>query len=110
MKLLVFNKVDLIKSREILDQLQTSYPNSVFISASRHIGLTQLKEQIINLSESQYEIRELVLRYSKGASDHLVYPFARVLKQRSDETFLYLSVKYDLEYQHKIKEIQDKYQ
>ncbi len=107
--LLVFNKVDKLETPEILTQLQTGFPNAVFISATRHIGLTQLQSDLVDIVEAQFETRELVLNLSHGASEHLLYPFAEIIKKRYDDTHLYVTVKYDKEFAGRIAAVQDKY-
>lgn len=109
MKLLVFNKVDLIKQKDTLSHLKVSFPNAVFISASRHLGLNQLNNHILNVVESKFETRELVLDMKRGASEHLFYPFATILKKKYEENHLHLSIKYDKEYANRILAIEQKY-
>jgi len=108
-KPLVFNKVDLLKTTEMLNQLQITYPNAVFISAIRHIGLTQLHSNLVNIVEARFETRELILDINRGASEHLIYPYAEVTKKRYDKNFLYLTVKYDKEFAGRIAAVEEKY-
>ncbi len=108
-KVLVFNKIDLLKTPDILDQLKITYPNAVFISAIRHIGLTQLHSNLVNIVEARFETRELILDINRGASEHLIYPYAEVTEKRYDENHLYLTVKYDKEFAGRIAAVEEKY-
>lgn len=44
--LLAFNKIDKLKDRSIIPELQRAHPEAVFISATRGINLTALKEKL----------------------------------------------------------------
>jgi len=109
LKLLVFNKVDRISQKETLQHLKAEYPDALFVSASRHIGLPTLTARLTEIVERQYESRDLVLDLTRGASEHLFYPFATILNKKYDEHFIYISVKFDKEYTHQINAIQKKY-
>ncbi|MEM8488588.1 MAG: GTPase HflX [Bacteroidota bacterium] len=52
--LMVFNKVDGLKDRAIINGLKQAYENSVFTSALRGIGLPALKEQVLKEIESSF--------------------------------------------------------
>ncbi|MCX6134700.1 MAG: GTPase HflX [Ignavibacteriales bacterium] len=57
--LLVFNKIDLLTDRTVLQALSAEYPNSVFISAARGINILGLKDAVLQLLESEF-VEELV--------------------------------------------------
>lgn len=52
--LMVFNKVDLLKEKGLISTLKRRYPGSVFVSAARHIRMTQLKQKIIDIMEERF--------------------------------------------------------
>jgi GTP-binding protein HflX len=52
--LMVFNKIDLLKDRTILQTLAGEYPNSVFISATRGINILGLKDEALRLLETEF--------------------------------------------------------
>ncbi len=108
-QLLVFNKVDRLQNHGLLDQLRILYPEALFISASRHIGLHHLKQRLLQLAEDRYEIREIKLNYQSGAAEHLFYPLATILEKSSDDHYLYLTIKYDKANKTKINRIAAKY-
>ncbi len=108
-RLLVFNKVDQLKNPGLLDQLRILYPEALFISAARHIGLQHLRDRLLSFAESRYEVREIKLNFRSGAAEHLIYPYAKVIEKSSDENYLYLTIKYDKAYKAKINQITAKY-
>jgi GTP-binding protein HflX len=108
-RLLIFNKVDALKSDGLLEQLRASYPEALFISANRHIGLHALLQRLQEISESQYETRRLKLNYLAGAAEHLLYPLATILEKQEDDHYLCLTVKYDIKNKAKILAIAEQY-
>ncbi len=108
-RLLVFNKVDRLRNHHLIDQLKILYPEALFISAARHIGLNHIKRKILELAEAQYEIRQIKLNYQSGAGEHLLYPIAIILDKKSDDQYVYLTIKYDKANKRKINQIAAKF-
>lgn len=52
--LMVFNKIDLLSDRTILQALAGEYPNRVFISAARGINILGLKDEVLRLLETEF--------------------------------------------------------
>ena len=52
--LMVFNKIDLLFDRTVLQTLATEYPNRVFISAARGINILGLKDEVLRLLETEF--------------------------------------------------------
>lgn len=52
-KLLVFNKIDLLEPEKLIG-LKKEFPDSIFVSASRGIGLGKLEKKLENLIEEDY--------------------------------------------------------
>jgi GTP-binding protein HflX len=52
--LMVFNKIDRLADRSILASLAAQHPRSVFISASRGINLSGLKEHVVAVLEEEF--------------------------------------------------------
>ena len=65
--LLVFNKVDCIDDEQY-EMLRGEYPNALYISAVRGIGLSQLEEAIEQKIESNYKTGGYRYSHSKCAS------------------------------------------
>ena len=59
--LMVFNKVDALNDRGLLDALRAQYDEAVFISAARGIGLDALRDRTLALVESDYVDRTALL-------------------------------------------------
>ncbi len=70
--IMVFNKIDLLTDdeRQVTGELRQRYPHSVFVSASRGIGIERLKEEVEKvITESSFEITvEIPLQHYEIAS------------------------------------------
>ena len=52
--LMVFNKIDALGDRTILQAVAEGYPNRVFISATRGINILGLKDEVLRILESEF--------------------------------------------------------
>ncbi|MCX8056561.1 MAG: GTPase HflX [Ignavibacteria bacterium] len=59
--LIVFNKIDLLKSKDEIELLSMKYPDAVFISAERSININSLIERIERIIEQNYVQDEIIL-------------------------------------------------
>ena len=107
--LLVFNKVDALKNRGLLDQLRYDYPNALYVSGRRHIGINGLKKRLLEILENQYETTHFQLRHDSGIPLHQFHTLGKVLEERFDEEYLYLDIKYPIENKSKINALLKKY-
>jgi len=108
-RIIVFNKVDCIVNQSLLQDLKLRYENSVFVSATRHIGLSNLKKAIMQSFDSHFCIRDIKMDFAKGGGEHLVRPFATVLNKKNDDNYLYLTIKYHYENEYKISRILEQF-
>lgn len=65
--LIVFNKIDALQDESRMETLSRQYPDAVFISARRQIGLQKLKARILHYIESDY--REYTVRVPREQSE-----------------------------------------
>ena len=102
-QLLIFNKVDLIKTDAKLNELQHRYPDALFISAKRHIGISGLRKRIDEIISRQYEVSRVKFDYSKGEIENRIHKLAKVIERKFDENYIYFTIKYPLENRAKIQ-------
>lgn len=83
--IMVFNKIDLLRDREAVDVMKSQFPNAVFVSALRGIGLESLRQALINRFEAQKETLEL--RIPAGRSDRIaaVHELAEILEKKYED-------------------------
>ncbi len=79
--LMVFNKVDALEDTGLLDQLEGLYDNAVFISAARGIGLDTLRQQTLDLVESDYVTRTALLPVSDPKARSYIHGVAEVIEE-----------------------------
>jgi len=92
--ILVFNKVDRIENDSEFQQIKSQFENAVFISAQRHIGLNNLKKEIIAAFDNYYCEKEILLSFNKGFSEHMVHNFATILDKKYMDDSVCLKIKY----------------
>jgi GTP-binding protein HflX len=59
--LLVFNKIDAIEESVHLLALKEEYPDAAFVSALRGIGLTEVKARLLDVIESDFVERDVII-------------------------------------------------
>ena len=85
--LMVFNKVDALVERDLIGALLSEYPQAVAVSAQRGIGLSQLREKLMGLIESDFVKMELILPVSAGKPYGYVRQIAEVQEERYEMLF-----------------------
>ena len=89
----VLNKVDLISKSKLIQKLQQSFPDSVTISAKDHLRLSDLKQKIITMMESNYETVDLKFTYNDGKTIAQVQEGVKVLKREYEEKIVKLRIR-----------------
>lgn len=79
-ELLVFNKIDAL-SQPALDRMANLYPDAVFISAAKNLGLEVLLEEISQHLERQMSRLELLIPYDRGDLVATVHRVGEVLSE-----------------------------
>jgi len=108
-QLMVFNKVDRIKDLDLLKQIHLSHPDALFVSAQRRLGLHTLKQKIARLSDARYVVQRLKFDFKHSHIEHRLYALATILQRRTDEEFLYLTIKYPEENKSRIQTLLKEY-
>lgn len=83
--LMVFNKMDVLEERGLIQSLSEQYKHSVFVSALRGIGLDRLKTELLAVIEDDYVERTALLPITEAQSRAHLHRVAEVL---SEETVL----------------------
>jgi GTP-binding protein HflX len=79
--LLVFNKVDLLAERGDLAALKRAYPEAVFVSALRGIGLKSLKSRLVEVAESDFVERAALLPVGESRARAHLHRVAEVMDE-----------------------------
>ncbi|HRT68132.1 MAG TPA: 50S ribosome-binding GTPase, partial [Bacteroidota bacterium] len=105
----VFNKIDKLDSLDMLHQLQSEYPQSVFISAERGINITALLERMQNEYEKYNLTFSLFIPYSAGADVNKLYENAEILERIDDNDGTRLLIKVESRNKDRLMPIIEKY-
>lgn len=80
--ILVFNKIDAIKDRTIINELKKKYKNSVAISASRGINISALKEKLLEIITEGLEERTITTSQSNYRLISKLHEIGEVLETK----------------------------
>lgn len=100
--LTVFNKIDLLKNRNQIAYLTNEFPNSVFISASRHIQIKKLKRTIMELIEKDFITERIEIPMNNISLINLIHSHAKVMHQVYNEDHVAIEFKCSLPMRTKI--------
>ncbi|MBI5660692.1 MULTISPECIES: GTPase HflX [Ignavibacterium] len=101
----VFNKIDVVSDKSLIDYVKNVYKESVIVSASRGINISSLKSMLKNiLNEDIVEEKiELPITASKKASQ--IHNFAEVLRTEYDEDKIQIFYRATKQNSEKIKKV-----
>ncbi len=102
-QILLFNKMDNIKTEAAINELQHNYPDALFVSAKRRIGINNLRKRINEIIGRQYETLQVKFDYSKGEIENRIHRLAKVIERKFDENYIYFTIKYPMENRAKIQ-------
>ena len=89
----VLNKVDLISDGKMIEKLQRSFPEAVTISAQNHLKLSDIKQRIIQMMESNYKTVDLEFSYDDGRVISQVQQGVEVLERQYEEDSVRLKIR-----------------
>jgi len=81
---LVFNKIDRVKNREILKTVSSRHPGAVFLSAARGINTRALEEQLIALLDHLIVEETLTLGHADQRIISDIHETAEILEKQYD--------------------------
>jgi GTP-binding protein HflX len=102
--LIIFNKIDLLGNSGILPALRKEYPDSVFLSATRHIGVESLKKRIKEILEKNFVSLSLRIPLQEQKLIHYIHSLARVENILYDGDQVEIELKCDQETLSKIRQ------
>ena len=79
--LLVFNKLDAIDPQRITE-LKRAYPEAVFVSAERGIGLSELQDNLVDLIEEDYVTRTMKIPAAKYEGVAFLHREANIIEKK----------------------------
>ena len=93
--ILVFNKVDAVNDSAKLQYAVNKYKDSILISATKGMNISQLKDNLINIYEENFREETFELRLDESKKDALIHDLADVLEQKYIDDKIVLKIKTD---------------
>ena len=92
-KLFVLNKFDLIKDKSKIKKLKRIFPESVIISAKEHLMISELKSQIFDIMDQDYETINIEIPYKAGDKIAYAQKDVMVLKRNYKDDVIQLKIR-----------------
>ncbi len=105
LQLKIFNKIDALKERDIINYIIANYPDSYLISAQRGIGIQKLKSALINIYEQNFVEGELRISHNQSKEISKVYEIAEVLDTLYEDEFVLLKYRTNKTNESQIKKL-----
>jgi GTPase len=83
--IMVFNKIDLLEDRAAMDVLGTQFPDAVFVSALRGMGIESLRRALADRFEAQKETLELRIPAARSDRIASVHELAEILEKKYED-------------------------
>lgn len=83
--LIVFNKIDLLKEIGVINALKAQFPQSVFISAQKQIGLEGLKQRIIEIMEKNFVKGQIKVPLDDQKFLHYIHQVSKIEKKEYND-------------------------
>ncbi len=104
-EILVFNKVDSIIDKSIIEYVRNKYPNSVIISAQKGINISLLKKMIEELIEESFVEEEVELRIEQTKLASQIHDLAEVTSVKYNHDTVLFKYRVNKENSEKIKKL-----
>jgi GTP-binding protein HflX len=101
----IFNKVDLIKDKTKIDFIRNAHKESIMISATRGINISQLKKILNEIVEDNFVEEKIILKLNESKKASQIHTLAEVLKTDYDEEGIKIHYKASKQNADKIKKI-----
>jgi GTP-binding protein HflX len=101
----VFNKVDSISDKSIIEYVRNKYPGSVIISAQKGINISSLKKMIEDLIEESFVEEELTLGIEQTKLASQIHDLAEVTSAKYNHDTVLFKFKANKENSDKIKKL-----
>ena len=101
----VFNKVDTVNDKSVIEYIRNRYPGSVIISAKKGINLSKLKLRLLEQIEKAYVEEEIKLPLFENKMISDIHTIARVVSKKYDHDFVSIRYKTNKENSERIRKM-----
>ncbi len=106
-RLTAFNKIDLVKNKSLLSQLEQEFENSFLISAKRYMFIQKLKDEIIRRAHENYIEVQIKLPLTKQKILSSIYQWADVLGLKYENGYVFLTIQFSNKYKRNLEKLSD---
>lgn len=90
---LVFNKVDAVEDKDLLETLAHEYPDAIQLSAQKGLNVRSLLRRMQEFCDSCADVVELFLPFSAMNKVAALYTTAEVIERRDEDEGVYMKVR-----------------
>lgn len=101
----VFNKVDSISDKSVIEYIRNKYPNSVIISAQKGINISGLKKMIEDLIEESFIEEEIELRIGQTKLASQIHELSEVTSVKYNHDTVLFKYRTNKENSEKIRKL-----
>jgi GTP-binding protein HflX len=101
----VFNKVDAINDKNILNYVRNKYSDSIIISAERGINISRLNNKLLELVENAFIEESIDINLNDSKTAARIHSLAEVLSTNYDNGTMQITYRTSRENSEKIKKI-----
>ncbi len=91
--IMVFNKIDKLHELNLIPLMKAKYPDAVFLSATRHIGIETLRTSIIQHIEQHYITAILNIPVDDQKSLHFIHSYCHIMEKTLNNGYFKLVIK-----------------
>ncbi len=103
--LYIFNKVDALNDKHIIEYIKAKYTNSILISAKRGINITALNDMLVKFYDDNFIYKEIKISSYNSKLISLIYSLAEVTSIKYEEDFAYITFKTSKDNYNKINKL-----
>jgi GTPase len=101
----VFNKIDSLENRSLINYTANKYPGSIPVSAERRININSLKSRVVDLWRESFIEEEVDLEISDSKTAARIYSLAEVLSTNYNDDGIHITYRASKGNSAKIKKI-----
>ena len=90
--IIIFNKVDTLNNKTLINNLKKTYANSIFISAFKNINIELISNQIKNILNKNNISKTITIPYEKIKFIGEIYDNFEVIKRLDEDEYIKLTV------------------
>ena len=101
----VFNKIDKLSDRSIVQELSREYPSSVFISAERGINISNLQKKLLELIDAGTREYSMIVKQSDYRTIAKLHEIAEILSQDYEDNSIRIRFKINQKNTDRLKKL-----